>query len=62
MYRSRREIEPTIPRSADEFCQQIKLTQYGVYCRQSRNQVAGDGAQAALKILCPTKISNRIVF
>ena len=33
MYRSRREIEPTIPRCADEFCQQIKLTQYGVYYR-----------------------------
>ena len=34
MYRSRREIGPTIPRCADEFCQQIKLTQYGVYYRE----------------------------
>ena len=33
MYKSRREIEPTIPRCADEFFQQIILTHYGVYFR-----------------------------
>ena len=33
MYRARREIEPTIPRSAAEFCQQIQSTQYAVCYR-----------------------------
>ena len=33
MYRSRREVEPTIPRCATEFCQEIQLTQYGMYYR-----------------------------
>ena len=33
MYRSRREVEPTIPRCATEFCQQIQLTHYGMYYR-----------------------------
>ena len=33
MYRSRCEIEPTIPRCAAEFCQQINISQYGVYYR-----------------------------
>ena len=33
MYRARREIEPNIPRSAAEFCQQIQSTQFVVYYR-----------------------------
>ena len=33
MYRARREIEPTILRSAAEVCQQIQSTQYAVYYR-----------------------------
>ena len=33
MYRARREIEPTIPRSAAEVCKQIQSTQYAVYYR-----------------------------
>ena len=32
-YKSRREVEPTIPSCATEFCQQIQLTQYGMYYR-----------------------------
>lgn len=33
MYRVRREIETTIPRSASEFCLQILSTPYAVYYR-----------------------------
>ena len=32
-YKSWREVESTIPRCVTEFCQQIQLTQYGMYDR-----------------------------
>ena len=31
MYRASREVEPTTPRCAAEFCHQIRVPQYGVY-------------------------------